>query len=630
MIQDRQEHQNYQKKGREKHKAKEERLSLKEVMAEQRFLTRLCFSACPRGMALHVFESIKLQVSIFIESVWIINYVLGIVERAEADAWSRVLWCMLLFMAVLIVSTLTFAYYKQSVMPRMQPALHQAFRMYIYERTKDLDLACYDDTEFYQKFILATEEADACVDRYLDTVELYCASVTRLVLSIGFCLVVNPLILLVTGVSVILELWLAGRENRLNVASRMERLPYEQKREYQNRVFYLSEYAKDLRLYPQMQEKCRQDFSGSQEEIRQIHRRYGKKLLFYAGVRDAAICSYLWNAMAWSMLLYQLLVRHTMSYAGILSSLKASDLIAYGADTMITGWKTVLENAAYVHNIRSLVYQKPTVVSRKNLPVVSSEPASFDIRHVTFSYPDGSPVLKDIGLKLRPKQKIALVGYNGSGKTTLVKLLLRLYDPDSGTICCNGTDIRDYELTAYRHSIGSVFQDFKIYAASLKENVLLDISENTKKESYEVEQALYDAHFTLQDNRLVYQIETPLTTEFEKDGVSLSGGEMQKVAIARTLYRRQQLIIMDEPSSALDPLAEYQLNQELNEIAKEKTVIFISHRLSTTRDADCIYMMEQGRIIEAGTHEQLLAADGKYAQMWRVQAGLYLEEGSAG
>lgn len=212
----------------------------------------------------------------------------------------------------------------------------------------------------------------------------------------------------------------------------------------------------------------------------------------------------------------------------------------------------------------------------------------------------------------------------------LVKLLLRLYDPDSGTICCNGTDIRDYELTAYRHSIGSVFQDFKIYAASLKENVLLDISENTKKESYEVEQALYDAHFTLQDNRLVYQIETPLTTEFEKDGVSLSGGEMQKVAIARTLYRRQQLIIMDEPSSALDPLAEYQLNQELNEIAKEKTVIFISHRLSTTRDADCIYMMEQGRIIEAGTHEQLLAADGKYAQMWRVQAGLYLEEGSAG
>ena len=154
----------------------------------------------------------------------------------------------------------------------------------------------------------------------------------------------------------------------------------------------------------------------------------------------------------------------------------------------------------------------------------------------------------------------------------------------------------------------------------------MDISENTKEENYDVEKALYEAHFTLQDSRLIYQIETPLTTEFEKDGVNLSGGEVQKTAIARTLYRRQNLVIMDEPSSALDPLAEYQLNQEMNEIAKDKTVIFISHRLSTTRDADCIYMMEQGQITEAGTHEELLAAGGKYARMWEVQAGLYLEQ----
>jgi len=134
---------------------------------------------------------------------------------------------------------------------------------------------------------------------------------------------------------------------------------------------------------------------------------------------------------------------------------------------------------------------------------------------------------------------------------------------------------------------------------------------------------LYNAHFTLEDRRLAYQIQTPLTTEFEKEGVNLSGGEAQKVAIARTLYRKQGLIIMDEPSSALDPLAEYRLNQELNQIAKDKTVIFISHRLSTTRDADCIYMMEEGQIVEAGTHEELLQREGKYAAMWKIQAGLY-------
>ena len=231
----------------------------------------------------------------------------------------------------------------------------------------------------------------------------------------------------------------------------------------------------------------------------------------------------------------------------------------------------------------------------------------------------------DVALTVEPGQKIALVGYNGSGKTTLVKLLLRLYDPDSGKICYHGNDIRDYQVMAYRRSVGSVFQDFKIYAASLKENVLMDVENGSREESYGVEQALYDAHFTLEDNRLSYQIETPLTTEFEKDGINLSGGEAQKVAIARTLYRKQDLIIMDEPSSALDPLAEYRLNQELNEIAKDKTVIFISHRLSTVRDADCIYMMENGRIVESGTHEQLLSKGGKYAAMWKMQAGLYAD-----
>lgn len=240
-----------------------------------------------------------------------------------------------------------------------------------------------------------------------------------------------------------------------------------------------------------------------------------------------------------------------------------------------------------------------------------------------FGYLPGQQVLKDVSFAVKPGQKIALVGYNGSGKTTLVKLLLRLYDPDGGKICYHGRDIRDYQVMAYRRSIGSVFQDFKLYAATLKENVLMDAADESREESFCVEQALYDAHFMLEDNRLSYQIETPLTTEFEKDGVNLSGGEAQKVAIARTLYRKQNMIIMDEPSSALDPLAEYRLNQELNEIARDKTVIFISHRLSTVRDADCIYMMENGRIVESGTHEALLAEDGKYAAMWKVQAGLY-------
>lgn len=599
-------------------------MTRKEILKQQLFLTKLCFQASPGGMALHIFESMKLQVSIFFESVLIVNYVIGVVERGEP--WHKLFWCMAVFMLAVALSTMTFAYYQQSSMPKLKPVLYQTLRMYVYERTKDLDLACYSDTAFYQKFILAAEESDACIDRYLESVELYSAHGLKLLLSILYCLFVNPPLLLIPALFLPLELWLSKQENRCNVKSRMERLPYEQKREYQNRIFYLADYAKDLRLHPDMQEKCRQDFHIYNEDIRRIHKRYGKKLFLYGCIHEAALVNYLWDVLSWTLLLYQLLVLHTLSYAHMLSSLKAAVYVTDSSQLLLQNWKKLMENSAYIRQIRSLTNRKPTIISQKNLPVPEHlETADIRLRHVSFSYHPGMPVLQDISLHIRPQQKIALVGYNGSGKTTLIKLLLRLYDPNSGSISIGKEDIKNYDVTAYRHSIGSVFQDFKIYAASLKENVLLDVSNHTKKESYDVEKALYDAHFTLQDNRLVYQIETPLTCEFEKDGVNLSGGEMQKVAIARTLYHRQNICIMDEPSSALDPLAEYQLNQEINEIAKDKTVIFISHRLSTTRDADCIYMMEHGRILESGTHEELLAAGGKYAKMWEVQASLYLD-----
>ena len=215
------------------------------------------------------------------------------------------------------------------------------------------------------------------------------------------------------------------------------------------------------------------------------------------------------------------------------------------------------------------------------------------------------------------------MGYNGAGKTTLVKLLMRLYDPCDGTILRNGEDIRSLKLADYRRQIGAVFQDYRIYAASLRENVVMDLCSMDRQETWEVEHALDRAGFNLAGQKLKYQIETPLTTEFEKDGVNLSGGESQKVAIARTLYRGHDLIIMDEPSSALDPASEYQLNQELKEIAQDKTVIFISHRLATARDADRIYMMKAGRIVEEGSHDQLLALGGEYGRMWELQAQAY-------
>lgn len=597
-----------------------EMLTWRQVIEQQWFLTRFCFRHAPGFMVYHLFEAVKLQVSIFFEFTFTMNYVLTVAE--EGGDFRKILWCMGILMAAIAVSTVTFAIYKHYVLPRGKQTLYQALRLEIYEKSKGIDLSCYDDKDFYENFILATEETDRCLDRFLVFETSIIARSVGLVCTIVFCIYINPVALLVMAATLPFELFCAVQENRKTVQARMERLPHEQQREYGNRVFYLSDYAGELRLYPQMKEECRTEYTEENHKIEEVNKKYGKSLFIFGLLREGIFARLVKEGVVWTMLLYQMLVLRVLSGAQLVTSRSCIWRGSNYVEIVIASLRTVAENSAYVYRIREFLRMEPTIVSGKEEPV-SEGSGCLSVEHVDFGYLPGQQVLKDVTFSVEPGQKIALVGYNGSGKTTLVKLLLRLYDPDAGKICYSGNDIRDYQVMAYRRSIGSVFQDFKIYAATLKENVLMDVEDGNREENYRVEQALYDAHFTLEDNRLSYQIKTPLTTEFEKDGVNLSGGEAQKVAIARTLYRKQNLIIMDEPSSALDPLAEYRLNQELNEIAKDKTVIFISHRLSTVRDADCIYMMEDGRIVESGTHEELLAKDGKYAAMWKLQAGLY-------
>lgn len=597
-----------------------EMLTWRQVIAQQWFLTRFCFRHAPGFMAYHLFEAIKLQVSIFFEFTFAMNYVLTVAE--EGGDFRKVLWCMGILMAAIAVSTVTFAIYKHYVFPRGKQTLYQALRLEIYEKAKEIDLSCYDDKDFYENFILATEETDRCLDRFLVFETSIIARSVGLVCTIIFCIYINPVALLVMAAALPFEMLCAVQENRKTVEARMERLPHEQQREYGNRVFYLSDYAGELRLYPQMKEECRTQYAEENHKIEEVNKKYGKSLFICGLLREGILARLVKEGAVWTLLLYQMLVLRVLSGAQLVTSRACIWRGSNYVEIVIASLRNVAENSAYIYRIREFLQMEPAIVSGKEEPVPEGS-GRLAVEHVDFGYLPGQQVLKDVTLSVEPGQKIALVGYNGSGKTTLVKLLLRLYDPDAGKICYHGKNIKDYQVMAYRRSIGSVFQDFKLYAATLKENVLMDVEDGSREESYLVEKALYDAHFTLENNQLSYQTETPLTTEFEKDGVNLSGGEAQKVAIARTLYRKQHLIIMDEPSSALDPLAEYRLNQELNEIAKDKTVIFISHRLSTVRDADCIYMMEDGRIVESGTHEELLKMGGKYAAMWKLQAGLY-------
>lgn len=247
-----------------------------------------------------------------------------------------------------------------------------------------------------------------------------------------------------------------------------------------------------------------------------------------------------------------------------------------------------------------------------------------EFRDVSFRYPDSNTyALEKINLRFRLGEKIAVVGENGSGKTTMIKLLCRLYDPTEGEILLNGIDIRQYRYEEYLKLFSVVFQDFKLLSFSLAQN----ISVATEYQSDKVEACLKKSGFYERLSRMPDGIETYLYKDFEESGVEISGGESQKIALARALYKDAPFIVLDEPTAALDPIAEAEIYTQFDHIVEDKGAIYISHRLSSCRFCDTIYVFEKGRIIQQGTHENLVdIADGKYHELWHAQAQYYAEK----
>lgn len=604
---------------------------MKKTLSGMLWLFRFCLKTSPRLLLFNIFAAVEQSTFVFLEyTVWI-GYNLNAVESGAPFA--QVALLTLVVFLVFVVHQFIDSIFFQWSFERIKPVLTFALRRKIYEKAQTLDLSCYDAPDFYNDFVLSTTQAEQCVERFMDDGKNLLFELTSAVLYFSFLLTTDK-----TGLALAvfcgLTSYLASQAYfRLQERLKLERLPAERERDYQHRVFYLHDYAKELRLHPEMKGLLTDDFDRCNEKINVLNRKYGLRLWALSLLKEYVPSYLMLYALYLPWLLYQAMVKHSISLSSVVILLSAVRRLIKRTVTLIGSLPAFSYNSAFVEKIRRFLAFEPEIVDGEN--EVTEAFHSLTLSHVSFAYQghgdasdnseacQGKEILHDINLEIRKGQKIALVGYNGAGKTTLVKLLMRLYDPCGGVVLRNGQDIRELKLSDYRKGIGAVFQDFKLYAASLRENVVMDLCSMDQEETYRVEHALHRAGFNLFGHKLKYQIETPLTTEFEKDGVNLSGGESQKVAIARTLYRNQELIVMDEPSSALDPASEYRLNQELREIAEDKTVIFISHRLATARDADCIYMMKDGRIVEQGTHAQLLTLQGEYCRMWELQAQAY-------
>ena len=324
--------------------------------------------------------------------------------------------------------------------------------------------------------------------------------------------------------------------------------------------------------------------------------------------------------------IYLLLVSSALSggisVGSIAQDVSSVMLLLTAVSGLVSAVQLSLVNHVYTQRYFSY-FDLPNPMYQGSLSVEKREDNQYEIefRNVSFRYPGAeSDALRSVSMKFNIGERLAVVGKNGSGKTTFIKLLCRLYDPTEGEILLNGVDIRKYDYHQYLALFSVVFQDFRLFSFSLGQNVAASAAFDPRK----VAACLKEAGFAPRADTLPQGLNTALYQDFDSQGVEISGGEAQKIALARALYKGAPFMVLDEPTSALDPVSEYQVYRSFSEISGGKTALYISHRLASCRFCDEILVFDQGRIVQRGNHSALLAEKGgKYATLWNAQAQYY-------
>ncbi len=554
-------------------------------------------------------------------SIVFVQYIGDILEQGRS--FTELLWVVGLIGAYRVAFEAFNKWMLEVYRPKADLKLHRGMQSELYQKALTLDQSCYDDPEFYNDFIWAIRESDSRTVRMMVDLSIFINRVLATAVILIFLAAIDWIILVAVLASVVAIFFLRMAFNKMNLERDEKLNPIWRKKDYIKRLFYLAKHAKELRQ-GQIGEVLQNDYADAVQAEQDCIKSYLPKHY---------LLSFLWSLVENTLidlfstvyLIFRYATDPDLSFGDFMVGINATGQLHWQMNQIVEYFNRFHEHSIYVDKFRRFMDYKATVTGGSEVPEALQ---TVELKDVTFAYPFGDAkekqILKHLSLTIHKGEKVAFVGYNGAGKTTLTKLLMRLYDPTEGQILYNGKNIQDYDLAAYREHIGAVFQDYQIFSATLGENVMG--REITDADTETILQALESASFTEKLKTLPKGIHTPLTREFDPDGVELSGGESQKVAIARVFARPLDLMIMDEPSSALDPIAEYELNHSITEDAKEKTVIFISHRLSTTRMADRIYLFENGEIIEEGNHASLMAQNGKYAHMYQVQAEKYQDD----
>ena len=596
---------------------KKAKLSLKETLKNDWYAIRLGASIS-KSMVIHSFF------------MWLVGYAEwvffdGVFMRKIVDALDQGVGFRPIFNFILI-SGLVFCaiavyenYVDNVVYPLQTNRLYYGIYKKHYDKAKNIELKCYEDSDFYNRYTMAMDGAEvkiAAIIRAFFGVVIGAIS-TGVVFGLMFEIDHYAVLFII---SPLIGNFLFGNlKNKYEFKRYEEQAPNEKVLNYVSRMMYLPDGAKEIRLSNVFSLMKKQYREATKQNVR-----VAVKYAFANASLNFWRITFTFTVIFEGVLLYAIYRNQVTGSISLAELTIMTSLMVAMTWILIRLFENVMEimkNGIFINNLRGFLEYEEEIPQDQDGELPDGEFESLEFRNVSFSYKEEQTIL-NLSFVIRKGQKIALVGHNGAGKTTIIKLLLRLYDPTSGVILYNGKDIREYNLKAYRELFATTFQDFQMFGMTIKENVLMGRHYDNEEEqviSALKKAGVYEKVMTLKDG-----IHTMMTKEFDADGAVLSGGETQKIAVARTFVKEAVMKIFDEPSSALDPIAEFELFQNIMKEGEDHTMLFISHRLSSVKNCDKVFMLEKGHLIEEGTHQELLTANGSYAQMYKKQAMNYL------
>ena len=552
-------------------------------------------------------------------AIFFLRYVIGAIET-EAPVEQIMLFIGICF-AVCCSLAIYFSYLKATVIPYTDNKIYRTLYRRLYAKARNVELRCFEDAEFYNRYTMALENSAQKMTSSVSMLfEVLFGAVAALA-SFWAMFSIDPWSVLFVISPIIGNFVFGALMNKIWGGRYVDTVKNNRIAEYVNRVMHLAEYAKEIR-YSSIHDLMIKRYNGAMDGNVKVADKYAKKAIVYNWAQNVTTFALVFEGIM-IYAAYRTIVSQTMDLAELAIMFSAMNTSSWMLFCMFNNITEAMKNGQFLEYFRTFMEYKEKIPEDQD-GIIPDKIRSVEFRNVCFEYKENEPVINNLSFKIEGDKVCALVGHNGAGKSTIIKLLFRLYDPTSGEILVNGINIKEYNLKSYRKQFSAAFQDYKVMAMSVKDNVLMGEKFDNPDET--AERALKCAGVWDKVSSLSKGVNTIMTKEFDNDGAVLSGGEQQKIVVARAFAQQASVKVFDEPSSALDPIAEYELYKGIMNESKGHITLFISHRLSSVKDADEVFMLENGAVIEQGTHRQLMDMNGKYCEMFTKQAQNYLAD----